>query len=793
MLPSGALEIRGLPAMAAKSKKRKTASPSKKNTKRKSQGGGRFWLRFFVVTVVLLFGALVYLDAWVQMAFSGKKWAIPAKVYARPLELYTGLPLSQEDLSAELKALGYRFNRSGSPNSVERSADTFRLFTRGFQFWDGTESARELEVRFYRDQVEAVYDRDGQPINIARLEPLQIGGIYPAHNEDRLLVRLDQLPVGLRQALLAVEDKHFYEHNGISVLSMLRAMWVNVRAGRWVQGGSTLTQQLVKNFFLTRERTLLRKGVEVIMALLLEFHYDKNEIFEAYVNEVYLAQSGPRAIHGFGLASQYYFNTPVENLRLAQYALLVALVKGPSYYDPWRHPERALKRRNLVIEQMADQGLVSAEEARKGKSQTLGIGKRTSRSRRNYPAYLDLVRRQLRRDYREQDLNSTGLQIFTNFDPLVQWRAEQSLNRVVNSLEKGYELPSEGPERLQGAVVVTGIENGEVLAVVGDREPRYAGFNRALDARRPVGSLIKPAVYLTALESPQQYTLATLLDDAPVSVQGADGSLWEPQNFDKKAHGEIPLHIALAQSYNQATARLGMTIGLDNVIDTLARLGVDQELQAVPSLLLGAVEMSPLEVSVMYQTIAASGFHSPLRAIREVMDGQAQPLRRYPLEVEQKFTGDVIHLLQYGLLEVMREGTGRSVYNGMPATLNVAGKTGTSDEQRDSWFAGFGGDHLAVAWVGRDDNGETPLTGSSGALPVWRRLIAGLNERSVVFSRPAGVEYHWIDDKTGLLSKEACQGARYLPFIAGSQPIQQAPCNKRRGRIVDWLRYWFQN
>lgn len=772
----------------------------KKPARKKNQPSYfRFLLgRLLLAFIILLCGGLIYLDAWVQDAFSGKKWAIPAKVYARPLELYTGLRLSPEDFRAELLAGGYRLGDGYKPGSVRIQGEQFYLTTRGFRFWDGEEPSQRLRVSFNRQRVEAVYNSADQPLNIVRIEPLQIGGIYPAHNEDRLLVQLDEVPEGLLQALVVVEDRDFYQHHGVSPKAIARAMFVNVKSGRMVQGGSTLTQQLVKNFFLSSDRTLLRKGIEAVMALLLELHFDKEEIFETYLNEVYLGQSGPRSIHGFGLASRYYFSKSISDLRLHQYALLVALVKGPSFYDPWKNPERALKRRNLVIDLLQEHGVVEVREADFARQQGLAVGERLSRSRQSYPAYLDLVRRQLRNDYRDDDLSSEGLQIFTNFDPVVQWQTERSLSQTIARLEKVHGLKEQEQEtrqedtKIEGAVVVTSIENGELLAVVGGREPRYAGFNRALDALRPIGSLIKPAVYLTGLENPRQYTLATMISDAPVTVQGADGSVWQPENFDHQDHGEIPLHRALTLSYNQATARLGMKIGLDNILETLKRLGLERELLPVPALLLGSVELSPFEVSTLYQTIAAGGFQSPLRAIREILDKQGLPLKRYPLSVEQKISPEAVHLLQYALLEVMREGTGRSAYQVLDASQSVAGKTGTSDEQRDSWFAGYSGDRLAVVWLGRDNNGITPLTGSSGALKVWRDLMHQLSERSVVFNKPEGIEYYWVDDQNGLLSAEKCQHARYLPFIVGSQPDQQAPCKAKAGSVSTWFRSWFK-
>lgn len=777
--------------LAAATKRRSASkkAPRKKSAKRRKPAiSGMGWKAGLVILLLLVAG-IAYLDAVVIKRFSGSKWALPAKVYARPLGLYAGQDLSPVWLQEELRALGYQqvgTTEKLRPGSFLVAGNEIRLSTRGFAFWDGAEPARLLQLDFRGDVLTRVRGRQQGDLALVRLEPLQIGGIYPAHQEDRLLVKLDDAPAGLLEALVLVEDRRFYSHHGISPRAIARAMWANFRSGRVVQGGSTLTQQLVKNFFLSGEKSLTRKALEAVMALILEFHFDKADILEAYLNEVYLGQSGTRAIHGFGLASQYYFHRPLNELSLPQYALLVALVKGPSYYDPWRHAERATERRNLVIRQLAEEGVVSAAEAQQALAAPLGIGSREQRSRARYPAYLDLVRRQLQRDYREEDLNSKGLKIYTNFDPIVQWQAESSLAQKLEQLELSYGLQglSESAE-LQGGVVITHAETGEVLAVVGGRRPRFAGFNRALDAHRPVGSLIKPAVYLTALEE-GDFTLASMISDGPVQVEARDGTIWEPLNFDKQDHGDVPLHWALAKSYNQATARLGMTVGLAKIAATLKRLGVDREVPEIPSIILGSLEMSPFDIAGMYQTIAAGGFETPLKAIREITEARGQLLRRYPYSVEQRFNPQVIHLLLFALQEVMREGTGRAAYQYLPQDLALAGKTGTTDDLRDSWFVGFSGDRLGVVWLGRDDNSPTPLTGSSGALQVWAQMMSIGERQSLIFTRPQGVEYHWIDDKSGLLSAAGCQYARKLPFIVGTEPSQKAPCIARKSPLRRW-------
>ncbi|HID48882.1 MAG TPA: penicillin-binding protein 1B, partial [Chromatiales bacterium] len=595
------------------------------------------------------------------------------------------------------------------------------------------------------------------------------------------------IPDHLVAALLAAEDRDYFHHHGIHLLSIGRALLANLRAGRAVQGGSTLTQQLVKNFYLTPERSLWRKANEALMAILLEWRYDKDEILEAYLNEIYLGQESSRAIHGFGLASRFYFDRPVQQLTTAQVATLVALVRGPSYYNPRRHPERLRKRRDLVLKIMADQGVISAGVARRASRTDLGIVRGT-RSDSRHPAFLDLVRRQLQRDYRREDLTSAGLQIFTTFDPRIQQAAEQALSQRVKQLDRQQGLAG----KLQGAVVVTDTTSGEVLALVADRQPRFAGFNRALDARRPIGSLIKPAVYLSALEQPAQYTLSTALSDTPIRLKGPNNDIWSPRNYDGTSHGTVPLFRALVHSYNQATVRLGMQLGFERIADTLQRLGAERDIPAYPSMLLGAVNFSPYEVTRMYQTLAAGGFRTPLRAIREVLTVEGEPLRRFPLDVEQVVDPASVAVLVSALHEVTRSGTARSLAGALPAGLSVAGKTGTTNDLRDSWFAGFSGDHLAVVWLGQDDNGSTGLTGSSGALRVWTRLMQIIPNQPLLPPATDEVEYHWIDGNTGLLSRQDCEGAVQLAYIRGSAPKEPAPCAATEDAGIDRTLDWFK-
>ena len=748
----------------------------------------RFWpyLRVGLLVLALLAaGYTLYLDIRVRHEFEGRRFALPARIYARPLELHVGLKLPEDDVVRELRELGYRptARPDGSGWYVRNGAE-LEIAVRPFVFWDGPQPARRLRVAFEAGAVTALADAQGGELALARLEPLPIGGIYPTNNEDRLLVRLSDVPKALLKELIAVEDRNYYSHWGFDPRGIARA--VLSLGSRHVQGGSTLTQQLVKNFFLTPERTIRRKLTELVMAVLLELHYGKQEILETYLNEIYLGQDRDRAIHGVGLAAQFYFDKPVGKLSLAESALLVGLVRGPAYYDPYRHPQRALERRNLVLRETRDEGFISAAQYQAARATGLGLNPRPSTGTTPYPAFVDLVHRQLRHDYDEADLRSEGLRIFTTLDPQAQAAAEHALADRLAAFDRQGRFGKPG---LEGAVVMADPQSGEVQALVGGRDPRYQGFNRALDAERQIGSLFKPAIYLTALEDPSRYTLATPLDDGPFTWKPRDAEPWRPENYDKQYHGQVPLYLALAHSYNVAAARLGTTLGLERVLATARKLGVERELPQYPSALLGAANLSPFEVTQMYQTIASGGFRSPLHAIRDVTTMDGRPLKRYPLAVAQVFPPDPMYLLTAALQDVVREGTAKSLANWLPP-LGVAGKTGTTNEQRDAWFAGFTGGRVAVVWVGYDDNRPARLLGATAALPVWGEMMAALVPEPVAFPQPEDIEQVTIDPQTGLVADAACPGALELPFVKGSAPQERAPC--AGNAVVDNVKGFFQ-
>jgi penicillin-binding protein 1B len=572
-------------------------------------------------------------------------------------------------------------------------------------------------------------------------------------------------------------------------LGILRASWVNFRAGQVVQGGSTLTQQLIRSAFLHNRRTLRRKFDEAVMAIALERRHDKNTVLELYLNEVYMGQDGRRAIHGFGLASFFYFDKPLVELDRHEQALLVGMVKGPSTYDPRRRPDAARERREVVLDLLVERGVMTRAAADSAHARPL-VRPRTRETRATYhPAFLDVVRRDLATDYDEDALSSDGLVIFTTLDPLAQADAEVALTQGLPELERRHDLP---PDSLEGAVVVVSPHDGEILAVVGGRDPRLEGWNRALRTRRQVGSVMKPAVYLAAFED--GYTLASTVEDTLLELDEPDGTVWTPKNFDREYLGTIPLAHALLFSRNVPTVRLGLSVGMERVADMVHRLGVERPLPPLPSLCLGAAPMSPVEVAEMYGTIAAGGFVTPHRAVREVLTADGERLHRYGLEMREGPDPAATYQVAQALVATARQGTGRSLRDLLPESLVVGGKTGTTDDLRDSWFAGFSGDRVAVVWVGRDDNAPTRLTGATGALRVWARVMSTGARTSFSLPRPRGITETWIDLVTGDRSREECVNAVRLPLPEDRVPKKRADCGGRNvaERATDWVKEIFR-
>jgi penicillin-binding protein 1B len=752
-----------------------------------------FWLSALGIVVVAATAVtfyVMYLDGIVTKQFEGRRWTLPAQVYAAPLELYVGLALNGSDLEHELQRLQYRrVDKLEHPGTYRLQSTRLDIALRPARFADETRPASILSVVSSDKGIESLRDSDGKDVPIARLEPLLIGSIFPIHGEDRIVVTPQEVPALLPQALTTVEDRKFYTHHGVDPVGIARAMWVNMRAGQMEQGGSTLTQQLVKSYFLDSRRTLGRKVREAIMAMSLDAHFSKADLMNAYINEIFLGQDGDRAIHGFGLASRFYFGKPLSELDLSEVALLVAIVRGPTYYDPRRHADRVRARRDMVLKLMADRGIVKADDALAAEKKPLGVTSRASGA--YYPAYLDFVRRTLRRDYHEQDLTEAGLRIYTSLEPRAQDEAERALERELARLDQKKKYPD---AKLEGAVVVTSPQSGEVIAIVGSRNVGYDGFNRALDARRAMGSLVKPFVYLTALET-GRYNAATVVQDQPVAIKLVNGTVWKPENFERNFNGPVPLVRALAESLNLATVGVGMDVGLPKISETLGRFGLERPPALVPSMLLGAIDVTPMEVSQLYNGLANGGFRSSLRAVRAVISADSKPLKAFPLEVTPVASPDVVYEVDRMMEQVMEKGTGRGARAILPANLVVAGKSGTSSDYHDNWFAGFSGSHLAVVWVGYDDNLPTGFTGSLGALPVWARLMAGLGTTSWDAPMPESLAETWIDFNTGQRVDKECSDKNSVPIAVpvGTELPLKPDCGPGKMQSIveragEWIR-----
>lgn len=690
-------------------------------------GGGLFLFCLLALGIYV-----IYLDAEVQSRFSGEKWKLPAWIYSRPLELYRNQRLSVSQMENELKMLHYRkVSNPQGPGEYAVNGSKMVIIKRPFNFYDGREDERAVFVVFSGNRVSMLQDaRTSKNLAFVRMDPIILDRITVGDEEDRILIRLQDINPKLIQILLTIEDKNFYEHNGINPVSILRAMIANLRAGRKVQGGSTLTQQFAKNYFLTREKTIMRKIKEALMAVIIDARYEKNQILEAYMNEIYLGQNGASGVYGFGLASYFYFGLPVSELDVEQMSMLVAVVRGPSYYNPWSHPERVRERRDLILKKLMEENVITTDEYEKYASREIQVVPRGKLTYGRTPAYVDLVKRELKRQLDEKLLGTSGLKIFTSFDPVTQRSAEEAVQKI------GTDFARKNRE-IEMAMVVANWRKGEIVALIGGRDfSRQGMFNRALDARRPVGSTIKPLVYITAFEE-KNYQPATMISDTDLTVKFGK-TTWRPRNFDHKYHGRVFLYDALARSLNIPVVRVGVDVGVKRIIARLERMKLGSGLSPFPSMLLGTPEMTPLEVAQMYSVFASQGYNKPLSVIRAVVNDENEIIYQPAGEAEQIFTRADSYLLTRGLVSVVQKGTARSLLPVLSGK-EVAGKTGTTDGGKDSWFAGFDNDEVVSVWVGRDDNKPTSYTGSTGALQVYRDFIARRGVNSLAIPVPEGV------------------------------------------------------
>lgn len=771
------------------------ASPSKRNSKQSAANktaGKRAWffklfLRLCLIGFVVLGAYAFYLDAQIKHSFSGNKWEVPAQIFARPLELSKGEEITPQEVIDELNLLGYRkvafANSSGEYSYQNRVLNVQR---RAFQFPEGAEPLRHLVITWSGARIGEIYDKsEDRPYGSVKLEPWLVTRMTSGSHEDRMLVSLDTIPDMLPRALTLVEDRNFYNHHGVAPLSIIRALMANIAAGRTVQGGSTLTQQLVKNMFLTRERSIVRKAKEALMAVIIDARYSKSEIIEAYLNEVFLGQNGDMAVHGFGLASYFYFDRPANELSTPEIATLVAIIKGPSYYNPRKYAERTKERRDLVLRMLFDENEINREQYERYINMPLGLASGASLASGKHPAFMERVRKELNEILAEPSLRDSGVKVFTTLDIVAQRRAEKALAGTLNGLQKDRKAA------LQGAMVVTDSSSGEVRAIVGGKDYAFKGFNRALDAKRPIGSLIKPAVYLTALEDPTQFNLATPLMDEPITLESKNGQQWSPKNYDKTFRGQVPLLQGLTESLNVPTVNLGMQVGLDAIADTLARLGVNTPVEKVPSLTLGAFELTPFVTNQMYQTLSNNGRYVPLHTVTSVVTAENALLWKKAEFYSQRTDEAATYLLNYALYKVTTDGTAKRVGANF-GRVNMAGKTGTTDDYRDSWFSGFDRNNVVTVWVGNDDNQPVNLTGAGGALPVFINYMKSQAPKSLSRRFPEGLGIAHFDAKSGAVVVAGCAGSLSVPAILDVLPPAQQDCagkpvqEKRKQKKKSW-------
>lgn len=744
-------------------------TPRKPRTKKASSlkplyhSVGWFCLKAGLVLALTLFIYLIYLDSKITTLFSGQKWQIPAQLYGRPLALAPGKHLSQAQMLDELQRLQYREDpRLSGPGQYHVSGQTVSVFRRAFDFPAGHQVATLLHVGFAGEFVQSLTTgRERQPLANSQLEPQLLQHLVAAEQEDRELLVLQQVPKTIKDTLLLVEDRDFYSHHGVSVWSVLRAFWANLQAGKTVQGGSTLTQQLAKNMYTNQQRTYFRKVNEALIALVLDYRYSKDQILEAYLNEISLGQFKANPVHGLGLGSKLYFGKPLAELRPHEYALLIAIIKGPSHYDPRRYPKRAEDRRDLILGMMRDHGLLDQAQWFAATSQPLDVIPIGEHLKGRFPAYIDKVRQELRELVKDKTQLQNGIRVFTYFDAMAQQAAEQAVLKRVEKLDPA----------IEAAVVATDYQQGALIAIVGGRNTTFAGYNRAISAQRQIGSIIKPVVYLTALQQPQRFHLGTVLADTPLTLKSGSRN-WSPLNYDKKFRGNVSLMAALSDSLNIPTVRLGLQLGLSALQQELQQLGLQREVKLQPSSLLGAVEMSPLEVAQLYQTIANKGQYRELATISAITSHDGTQVYQRQSKPQQRVDASAAYLLQFALQQATQSGTAQSLAAQFPRQ-KFAGKTGTSSDYRDSWFTGFDHETSLTIWLGRDDNKAIGLTGGSGALPIFSTYFQQLGVNSLFRAVPENVQKQFISKTSGRFVEDSCVNVLLLPVIWVEMPLQQ--------------------
>ncbi len=729
------------------------------------------------------------LDAELVEKFSGRRWDFPSKIYADWTLLYPGTDIKAIGLWERLRRLQYRTVDGEVEHPGEAHRDpktgTVELYLRDFTYPDGRQPPRSVRLQLDGSVIRAITDDSGADVISVEIEPELLAGLYEGSWEQRRVLTLDQLPANLINAILAVEDRRFFKHHGIDPMGVARALWVDITTGHLLQGGSTLTQQLMKNFFLTEERTMKRKLREAAMALIAEHRYSKREILENYINEIYLGQNGAQGIYGMWEAARFYFHKEPVALTPAECALLAGLIRAPNYYSPFAHPARALRRRNYVLQQMHKGDLISNTEFDDAVREPITVVP-PPEDRADAPYFVDFLRKELAATYPSEVLTREGLSVFTGLDPQLQQIAEKSLQKGLNDLERRYPRLVRGEQRIQGCLIAIQPQTGEIKAMMGGRDYRSTQFNRVIQAFRQPGSVFKPFTYIAALEhAPGEPRIlpTTVLDDEQFTWQYGDKE-WSPANYKDVYFGAVTVRQALERSLNAATARLAQEVGLERIRDVAQRMGITSPLPLYPSMVLGAADVSPMEVAQAYAVLANQGLRARPLAVRSVIDHQGQIIERNPVEIERAISPQVAYLVTHLMEGVIDHGTGEGARE-LGFKRPAAGKTGTTNDNRDAWFAGFTPDLLAVVWVGFDEQRPLGLTGAQAALPIWTEFMKQATAGTPVshFIPPPGVRLVRIDPDTGELATPACPRVIEEAFLAGDEPT--TPCSRHASLIVE--------
>ncbi|MFQ5682458.1 MAG: PBP1A family penicillin-binding protein [Candidatus Binatia bacterium] len=745
---------------------------------------------FFFLIIFTLSGIIVGvnyikgLEKVVTAKFEGRKWRFPSKIYSDTFFIYVGMRVPMRDMLEKLRRLGYRRSRKTPRTKGKyrflKKKGILQVYLHDFAYPLESFKGFPVRISLHGDTVSKMKNlATGKEVFSLELEPELVTGLYDRVWQERRLVHLIDVPPLLIRAILATEDERFYRHRGVDPVAILRASWVNLRHGGIVQGGSTLTQQLMKNFFLGDERTFQRKLKEALMALVTERRYSKEEILENYLNEIYLGQKGAEGIFGIWEASKFYFSKELPDLTIGEMALIAGLIKAPNRYSPYRSMEAATRRRNVVLGRMLKGKFIARRQYDKALAETIPH-RELIKVTNDAPFYVDFLKRELKENYSNDVLTAEGLRIFTSLDLRLQRMAERAVAEGLTRLEKAYPHLRKRAEKddLEAAMVVIKPQTGEVKAMVGGRDFQKSQFNRVFQAKRQPGSIFKPFVYLAALmygpeNSERKFTPATIVEDSPF-VWEYEGQEWEPGNYKERYFGPVTLRTALEKSLNSATARIARDVGIKKVRDMAYRLGIQSSLPAIPSLALGSAEVTPLEVAVAFSTLANNGVRTHPLAVKQVLDQKGKVLEKKDIRVERVITPQLAFMLNYLLEGVVDRGTGRGarLYYGFHRP--AAGKTGTTNNTKDAWFAGYTPDLLAVVWVGFDNQSKLGLSGAGAALPIWADFMKQATALTPVtdFIPPPGIKMVNIDPQSGYLATPECPHVIQEAFLEGEEPTE---------------------